>query len=660
VTAVSAAGSHRKTHSVATPAPDQPSGALLRVRRIGYLILGVQLIGFLVWSTILYRRFAVTYDFAQYQQAWYLIAHGHFDPYDTVHGFAFWQNHGELEMWMLALFFWIWPHSVTLLWLQDVGVVVAELLAFIWTCELVQRNRQGKDAAWLAGVGLLLLAINPWIWWTVGWDFHTEPVAMPFAVLLLRDLMNGRRRAFVWTLPLLACGDVADTYIAAAGVAAILAGRRTRRPGLLLACIGAAGLLILTVVHGNLGSGNGGQAYDYLAAGPVDSQLSLTALIKGITLHPTVVLRTLWAKHTDIWSNLSPDGLIGLCFVWVLPIIAIVMMVNMLWPGLLFTAPSFQYLPLYILMPVATVAVLAWLLKRRRWLAVALAAIAVAQAIGWAAVWDPQTPGQWLRVPVSTAQTLATLRDRIPATAEVVASQGVVGGFADREYVYPLFSSGDVPVKTSTVWFVITPYAGIEVESVASALQFIAELAGTLRATLITHANGVWVFRWTPPADVRRVVVPAGLSTVMAWTHPGLAGRAVTTGSVPDWHVASTGQPGYVADQLEWRRSPGIYRAAVSVSTSGPVNVEVWNDNCNALLARRTVSLTTGVESVTMAVNATAACPTQLYSGWGPLRVTFIPPPPGQELEIRVWSPGNETVSVYRASLVAASSRPKS
>ena len=40
-------------------------------------------------------------------------------------------------------------------------------------------------------------------------------VAMPFAVLLARDLCNGRRRAWAWVLPLLACGDVAATYLAA-------------------------------------------------------------------------------------------------------------------------------------------------------------------------------------------------------------------------------------------------------------------------------------------------------------------------------------------------------------------------------------------------------------------------------------------------------------
>jgi hypothetical protein len=639
---------HRKARVSASP--------LQRVRRAGYVVLALQFIGFLAWSTDLYRSFALTYDFAQYQQAWYLIAHGQLNPYDTVHGFSFWQNHSEFLMWPLALFYWAWPHPVTLLWIQDAGVVAGEVIAFTWLCEIVQRHRPGRDGAILAGTGLALLAINPWMWWTVGWDFHTETIAIPFAVLMFRDLMNGRRRAWLWVVPLLACGDVADTYIAAAGAGAMLASRAARRQGFAVACAGAAGLLLLTITHGNLGSGNGGHAYDYLAAaGPVDAQLSLTALVKGIALHPAVMLRTLWAKKTDIWSNLAPDGVIGIAFTWMLPLTLIVLGVNMLWPGLLFTAPSFQYLPLYVLSPIATVAVLMRVARWRRWLALTLAALAVAQAVGWAAVWGPRTPGQWLLVPGPAARTLADIEARIPASAEVMASQGVVGRFADRDLVYTLFGPGSNPVAASTVWFVIAPQAGIEVQSLASAMAFIAALGRTPGATLMTHANGVWAFRWHPPAGTKAIQIPTGSGVIQAWTNPGAAGQSIVSGPTADWHAAATGKRGYVTDELEWLDQPGSYRASVTLSATGPVNFEVWNDNCNRLLARRTLTATGGTETAQMPVDATAACGAPVYSGWGPFRVEAIPPPAGQRLEIRVWSAGGETVNVYRAGLTAAS-----
>ena len=123
---------------------------LRRVRRIGFLLLGLKLAGFAWWSTLLYQHFALTPDFAQYHQAWYLIAHGHLNPYDTVGNFTFWQNHAEFIMWPLALLYWIFPSGLQLLWLQDIGVVGAELVAFLWLCQLAERYRPGRDAQ-LAG-----------------------------------------------------------------------------------------------------------------------------------------------------------------------------------------------------------------------------------------------------------------------------------------------------------------------------------------------------------------------------------------------------------------------------------------------------------------------------------------------------------------------------
>ena len=77
---------------------------------------------------------------------------------------------------------------MVLLWLQDIGVCAAEAVAFTWLCELARAAPPGQDGAWLATAGLVLLVANPWIWWTISWDFHSETIAMPFAVLLARDL----------------------------------------------------------------------------------------------------------------------------------------------------------------------------------------------------------------------------------------------------------------------------------------------------------------------------------------------------------------------------------------------------------------------------------------------------------------------------------------
>ena len=85
---------------------------MVRVRRIGYAVLTLQLAVSLAWSSLLYSRFATTFDFSMFQQAWVLIAHGNLDPYNTIKNIYFWQDHTELFMWPIALLYWIWPHGV--------------------------------------------------------------------------------------------------------------------------------------------------------------------------------------------------------------------------------------------------------------------------------------------------------------------------------------------------------------------------------------------------------------------------------------------------------------------------------------------------------------------------------------------------------------------
>jgi hypothetical protein len=635
-----------------------PAAPLRRVRRIGYAVLGLQLAVSLAWSAILYRRFALTFDFTIFHQAWFLISHGDLDPYNTVKDTPFWQDHSAFLIWPLASLYWICPHGVLLLWLQDVCVVGAEVVVFTWLCEEAHRYRPGTDAAWLSGAGLTLLVVNPWTWWALSWDFHVETLAIPFTALLAWDLANGRRRAWIWVAPLLACGDVAATYVAGIGLGAVLAGRRSRRQGTILFCLGAGATVLITLLHGNQGSGSGLQAYDYLAGPAAGATLSLSGLATGIASHPLLVVHALWSKRLGIWANLAPTGLLGIGFVWLLPLAAIVLLANTLFAGQLFAGPGFQSVPLYVLLPVGTVAVLGWLARRHRRAAMLLTGLVVAQALVWAVVWLPGTPSRWLRVSPTAAATLASIDARIPGNAEVFASQGIMGRFADRTDIQALYGPGKLTVNGSQAWFVIAPLAGIETLSTASSMALIGELAGPMHATLVTDANGVWAFRWNPPAGVDTMTVPGNSSPLPAWTAAGAAGRAVMTGPVIGWHTTSTGARGYVADGLAWPEPLGRYDAQVTLSATAPVNVEVWNDTSNTLLARQIIMATTGIQTVTLPMDAAAASRASTHSGWGPFRGLFAPPPSGQRLEVRVWSAGGEVVNVYSAELTSAATGP--
>ena len=83
---------HRFEHQVAgvvkaerAPLPQQ----ILVARRVGVGLLAVQLVVMVALSIALYRRFDLTQDYAQYAQAWYAIAHGHLNPYDSVFHYPF-------------------------------------------------------------------------------------------------------------------------------------------------------------------------------------------------------------------------------------------------------------------------------------------------------------------------------------------------------------------------------------------------------------------------------------------------------------------------------------------------------------------------------------------------------------------------------------------
>jgi hypothetical protein len=233
-------------------------------------------------------------------------------------------------------------------------------------------------------------------------------------------------------------------------------------------------------------------------------------MLKGLAHNPGLWIRQLWHNRFFAWQNLSSSGLLGVGFVFILPIIVVLLLTDSLAQGSLFAQPSFQSLPLYILVPVGTVAVLGWVARQRRLVAAGLTALVLVQALYWTVVYGPRTKEDWLHVPSGTAQTLSRIEPRIPGSDEVIASQGVVGRFSSRTDIQAFFGPGPdtIPLNGTQVWFVVVPDHGIETATPAQAMQLVAELSGRMHATLIAHANGVWAFRWQPPRGQHTIILP--------------------------------------------------------------------------------------------------------------------------------------------------------
>jgi hypothetical protein len=103
-----------------------------------------------------------------------------------------------------------------------------------------------------------------------------------------------------------------------------------------------------------------------------------------------------------------------------------------------------------------------------------------------------------------------------------------------------------------------------------------------------------------------------------------------------------------------WQVTKGHYLASVHLSSSAPVRVETWNVTGARVLAVRTIAPTAPnalPEVVTLSLYLRHLYPQRPYSGVGPFSVLQAPPPPGNDVEIRVWTPGGGPVSVYSLGL---------
>jgi len=617
---------------------------------VGLLVL--QGVAMLIWSTLLWHRFALTLDYSIYHQAWWLIAHGHLDPFDTALGMPFWQNHLELIMWPLALVGVVFPHGPVLLYVQDAAFVGTEVVAWRWA-RGAAASTPGWPGRFLAIAALVALLGDPWPWWAISFDFHMELPGLFFVVLAAYELSHqGRRRTWVWAGIALVCGAVVATYVAGLGLGAALAGRRWRLKGLALLCIGGGWTLFVVLIHGQHAAPVA-ELYGYLGGAHLGANPGLAQLVTSIATHPTNVLSALWSHRADIWANLAPGGFIGVFDPWALGISLPVLLANNLVHGTNFSQPAFQSALLYVVVPVGTVVLLVKLYRHRPAVALTLASLVAANAIGWAVVWGPQLAPTWLDVvPAASAAELSRADAMVPSTAEVIASQGLLGRFSDRAFVYALFGPGErFPVRTRQVWWVIGPAVGIELYPVADAVALISALSGPMHAQLMLQGDGIWVFRWAGPPDARSVTLPSAPEELPAWSFAGSSGTRVLSGPPSTWHLESSAAAGYVLAKDYWREPPGRYEVTVKLASSVPTDVEVWNATGDVLLARRIFPPTDGPETLSLIANAERSYPQRLFDGWGPFRANFDPRPAGNRLEVKVWSPGGGIVDVQGVAL---------
>jgi hypothetical protein len=639
--------------------------------RVAWVVFALQFLGMAWWSEVLWSRFSLTTDAANYLQQFFLVSHGHLNAFGTIQFQPAISDHFSLAIWPLSFFDLVWPHGLNFLWLQDAGLVAAEAVAFAWMRRIVRTHVPmvpPRRALVVLSCGLAVLVLNPWTYWSMSFDIHMEPLALPFIVAAAYDFSGHRTaRAWVWIGLLLLFGDVAGTWVVGLGLSALAAayfdrGRHHVRTAALLAAVGVGWLALIGALGDNASSLLAG-LYGYVigpAGAPPTAHITVGAIIKGMLQHPQRALGVLWSHRANMVANLAPAGIVGIFCPWTIGVPLVVLAVNNSTGSFgndVFSIPGFQSAPIYIFGAVGVVSLFCWLATRpiwaRRWVFRSAAALLVANAAAWGIIWIPQVGAAWLRVSPAGAALLTRISDQIAPSDEVVGSQGIIGRFAARSDVVSLQFAGRVRVSGRVVWFIFDSSSGIESEPVNDTLASVDEAAGRLHATLMDHGGGIWAFRWERPGDVSSVTFPRHPVTIPAWTVKGDAGVTSVGGPARNWNVGADGHRGYVVARDYWVRPRGQYEARVTVSDVHGLRLQVWNDNGNVLLAQRYLPAVKGRETYNVPVVVSETHPgTHLYSGVGPFQLDPIAVAPGQLLEIRLWSPAGGTGKAYSLSML--------
>ncbi len=645
------------------PARSLWSTGLARLRVVGLVFFALELVGFGWWSTVVVDSYSLSWDFAINLQAVYQMSHFHWAAHLSTfrHGVSFYQIHGVFMEFFLGMIYRLWASPLVLLWAQDVFIVAAQLMVFLLMVDFLARQEQRRGAshsALLAAIGLALLALDPWILWTVSFDYHSEPIGLFMVLLAARSLLKGQKRGFFFAFGTLLTGDVATTYLVGAGISLTMVARRYWRAGVTIALSGV--MMTLLLAHFHFDKGSPVAAFNYLIGPhgiPTTVKPSPLKLLSSLIERPWRPLHVLWNRHVNIVANIAAPGLIGYFTPWTFAIPTFSLVLNAL-PfehKNEFIVPFFQSLPDYVIVPLGTVMWLSYLTSQRskRWRQIGwgVAVLVMVNALGWAIAWDGTTKQHWLPVTPAAAAELRLIQAAIPVNDEVICSQGVMGLMATRPWIYPLNNGRIFPQTSPTgvTWVVIAPEQGIEIQSSISAQQLVTHLAQQPNATLMFSAAGVYAFRVVSPTSATTLTLQRGPK--LAWVDPGSAGTPVTVGPQNQWYLSANGSTGYVLAYDYFREPAGSYRAVVRLVTEGPLNLEVWDNSTDTMLARQPLTATGAPMTIKETFTLDKSVGDNPYSGFGPWIIHPTPGPPGDQLEVRAYTETGAGVKIYSVTI---------
>jgi hypothetical protein len=596
-------------------------------------------------------------DFAIFYQAWTLIARGDFNPDSTVTGQPFWKDHLAIAMWPLALGGLVTRSPLFLKAVQDAASAGADFIGALWTVDILRSAGLRRRTAWaLLVAATVSLLFNPWTFYANAFDFHFYTIGALFLMASLWSFYKGNRLAGVLcALGICSGGDVNATYAVGVGATVAIADRRFWKEGLFIVVASVAIVVGMHAIGAGVGSSIS-EAYGYLTPGRRGSEPSVLSIARGMATHPVVVLRTLWDQRLRVYANLGPDGWIGYFSPWAIGPWSVLLLENLLHRGIAgigpsrFALPGFQFAGGYSLLAPGATGVVIWLQRqfRNERIALVAAILLTINALGWAVAWLPGLSAAWVSVPVGLAGQIRRLDRSTGNDVQVLASQGIVGGVADRTFVEQFFGPWDYKVYSGRMRVVLTTYSGIQVATVEESAAAIAQLLESKRSQVISTSNDIWVIDYRPKDRTEQLPLGYRRGTLPAAAFPTDVGRRVLADDPSQNRLEVDGENltgGFLLRNAYFRRPPGAYDVSLTLTAADPVVIEVRDASKNVLVVRKEFR-SPSPRRLDLQVVLPYSGGDPLYDGIGPFVCPAWRSSPYDALEIRIWAPAHTRAQV--------------
>ena len=452
----------------------------------------------------MFARFEETSDFATFFQATHLIGHHVWNPYSTISpynaphfGFPFIANHFELIAWLISPVLSLWSSGIALLVIAALSISIAQVVTAIWATEILKGNLHGVGSytIFILAAEATIFA-NPWYLYSVFFDFHFETLTVP--LLVAAGYLAYRHRywtACIFAVLVALTGDVQSTYLAGLGLGLFFLSPHQYRKALWFVIIGSLFFLVALVGHFNDAS-NVLTRFGYLSGG---QPTSIIGMLTGIATHPSLLLSTFVSRFTTAAKFFLPSsiGVFNPLGLLVATVVFAPQYLSAAPQAFLVSNAAFQNVAMQPFLAIGGTLSVAWVMDNVGYKVIrklVLLTSVVALAAGFA-VSSPIIRSAFkfnATVSQKTGQELATVLDRIPANAEVLAYMGIGGRFAGRRYYYPVINSAylDLPIWEKTVYIVIVPDQGFEGMSIADSSRL--ETVLTSSPTFARYTRSVY------------------------------------------------------------------------------------------------------------------------------------------------------------------------